>query len=98
MVAHVEKAWMDQLGRQVLFRYELPHDTFEPTVDPWMLVSQSVVTPSAIERIDDLLTALRHQSVELRVSDDLVGLRDAWSSSVHASGIRLRHARGWSVR
>ena len=33
--------------------------------------------------------------VELRVMHRLTPLRDVWSTSLHASGIRLRHAQDW---
>jgi hypothetical protein len=28
--------------------------------------------------------------------DDLTPLKEVWQSSLHASGIRLRNARGWN--
>jgi hypothetical protein len=34
--------------------------------------------------------------VELRVMESLLPLRGVWDSSLHASGIRLRNARGWN--
>ncbi len=33
--------------------------------------------------------------VELRVMESLTPLRGVWETSLHASGIRLRHAQGW---
>jgi hypothetical protein len=95
MIAHVEWAWLARIQGQVLFRYELPADTFQPTSDEWMCVSDEPVTPRAVDRIDDLLGALQALDVELRVMDSLLPLKDVWSSTLHASGFRLRNARGW---
>jgi hypothetical protein len=92
MIAHVEWRWLDRIRDQVLFRYELPAETFLSTSDDWMWVSKQSVEPVAVERLDDLLGALRAQGVELRVMESLGPLRAVWDSSLHASGIRLRNA------
>jgi hypothetical protein len=34
--------------------------------------------------------------VELRVMERLTPLRHVWSTSLHASGVRLRNAAGWN--
>jgi hypothetical protein len=49
-----------------------------------------------METITDMPAALEREGVELRVLDDLVQLRSLWNTSLHASGIRLRNAVGWS--
>jgi hypothetical protein len=95
MIAHVEWRWLERIERQTLFRYEFAPDHFERTADTWMWVSQTPVRPTSSERIDDLLGALRRANVELRIMNDLTSLRDAWSTTMHASGIRLRNARDW---
>jgi hypothetical protein len=95
MIAHVEWGWFDRIRDQVLFRYELPAGTFLPTSDEWMWVSKQSVQPIAVERVDNLLGALRDQGVELRVMESLLPLQSVWGSSLHASGIRLRNALGW---
>jgi hypothetical protein len=38
---------------------------------------------------------LETRQVELRVMESLLPLRDIWKTTLHASGIRLRNARGW---
>ena len=95
MIAHVEEAWLERLSKASINRYELPADTFESLDDAGMWVSRRAVTPVEVSEIRDLPGALRDEGVELRVMESLTPLRDVWSSSLHASGIRLRNARGW---
>jgi hypothetical protein len=45
----------------------------------------------------ELPTLLKDSDGELRVLDILTSLREVWSSTLHASGIRLRNARGWNL-
>ncbi|HEX2850164.1 MAG TPA: hypothetical protein VHN98_06415 [Acidimicrobiales bacterium] len=96
MIAHVEWDWMRRLQTASIFRYELPPDTFTALDDTWMWVSRDPVTPIAVDRYDDLLGALAAQDVELRIMSDLTPLRGVWDTTLHASGIRLRNARGWN--
>ena len=77
--------------------YQLPAGQFRQTADEWMWVSDEVVTPTGVDRIDDLLRDLEGQCVELRVLDSLLPLREVWRMMLHASGIRLRNAEGWSA-
>jgi hypothetical protein len=95
MLAHVEWRWLEAIQSTALFRYELPAYGFEAVDGDWMWVAREVVEPTAVEPCGDLLAALAAQAVELRLMPSLVPLRDVWSSSFHASGIRLRHAAGW---
>jgi hypothetical protein len=95
MIAHIEWAWLERLQRATLHRYDLPRDTFEDLDDAGMWVSRAPVVPLAMEAIRDLPAALRADGVELRVMESLAPLRDVWSTSLHASGIRLRNAQGW---
>jgi hypothetical protein len=98
MVAHIERAWLDRLQRATIYRYNLPPDGFEPLDDAGMWVARQEVTPIAMDAISDLPAALRADGVELRVMESLTPLRDVWSTSLHASGIRLRNAQGWPSR
>lgn len=95
MIVHVEAAWMDRLRAEPIHRYDLPTETFEPLRDAGMWVSRETVTPTGVETLTDLPAALAAQGAELRVMESLLPLRDVWSTSLHASGIRLRNARGW---
>lgn len=97
MLAHVEEGWLETLKTGALFRYEFPAETFESLEDAGMWISRTGVDPLRMEVIDDLPAALAAQGVELRVMPSLAPLRGAWNSSLHASGIRLRNARGWST-
>jgi GNAT superfamily N-acetyltransferase len=96
-IAHIEWAWLERLRTGTIWRYEMPPATFEDLDDAGMWVSREAVTPIGVERIDDLPAALRAQSVELRVMESLRPLRDVWNTSLHASGVRLRNAVGWSL-
>ncbi len=97
MLAYVEQAWLAALGGARLYRYELPTEPFECLDDAGMWVSRQAVTPSAMTEVADLPAALADCDVELRAVDSLVPLRGVWSSSLHASGIRLRNAVGWDA-
>jgi hypothetical protein len=95
MIAHVEQAWMDRLSAGRIHRYELPAEAFESLGDAGMWVSREPVTPLAMRTLTDLPAELAAQGVDLRVMESLLPLKDVWSTSLHASGIRLRNARGW---
>ena len=96
MIAHVEAAWLERLSRARLTRYEFAASAFESLDDAGMWVAQKAVSPIAVSEICDLPRALREAGVDLRVMETLTPLRDVWSSSLHASGIRLRNAAGWN--
>lgn len=96
MLAHVEEAWRERLSAAVLYRYELPRERFEPLNDAGMFVSRLPVEPLAVQTIERLPAELHKCDVELRVVPSLAPLRGVWSSSMQASGIRLRNARDWS--
>lgn len=96
MIAHVEWSWFDALKTARLFRYEFATTDFECLDDAGMWVSHRAVEPIGIETITDLPGALRDCAVELRVMDDLTPLRDVWTTTLHASGIRLRNAADWT--
>lgn len=95
IIACVEWAWLDRIRRATLYRYALPAERFESLEDAGMWVSREPVTPLTSDRLDDLTAALEAQGVELRLMPRLSPLRDVWSTSLHASGIRLRNARDW---
>jgi hypothetical protein len=79
-----------------LFRYEFEPEGFEClSDDPWMFVSQEERRPTAMEPVGDLVQALLNEGVELRVMPSLLPLRNAWETTMHVSGIRLRNAVGW---
>jgi hypothetical protein len=96
MLAHIEWDWFDRLKTSTLYRYELPAGTFEDLGDAGMWVSREAVTPIRMDVLDDLPAAMRAEGVELRVMERLTPLRGVWDTTLHASGNRLRNARGWS--
>jgi len=95
MMAYVEHRWMERLRTACVYRYELPIDSFQSLDDAGMWVSTEGVTPLAVKRIDHLPDALKAADVELVSLETLKPLRSSWETSVHVSGIRLRHAQGW---
>jgi len=97
MIAHVEAGWLDRIGSTRLYRYEFPVESFVDLSDVGMWVSRSAVRPWMVDVVNDLPGSLRDAEVELRVMPSLVRLRDAWATSLHVSGIRLRNARGWTT-
>jgi len=96
MLAFVEADWMPALERAQIHRYEFAPEAFVALDDAGMWVSRTAVEPLDCTRLDDLPGHLRTADVELRVLAELTPLRDVWSTSLHASGIRLRNARGWT--
>ncbi|MDP2011876.1 MAG: hypothetical protein Q8K11_17015 [Phenylobacterium sp.] len=97
MIAHVEWAWFERLRSEPLYRYELPVEGFEDLADAGMWVARHAVRPLSVETLDDLPAMMAAHGVELRLMASLVPLRDVWSTSLHASGVRLRHAQGWAA-
>lgn len=94
-IAHIEWAWFDAFCTTRPVRYELPAEAFESLDDAGMWVARSPVRPIGREMIEHLPTALRDNDVELRVMQDLSPLKGVWSTTLHASGIRLRNASNW---
>ncbi|MFN3521369.1 MAG: DUF6886 family protein [Phenylobacterium sp.] len=96
-LAYVEYDWLDRVRTGRLFRYEFARGGFESLEDAGMWVSRRTERPIGRETIDDLIGALRAQGVELRVAETLAPLKGLWETSLHFSGIRLRHAKGWAA-
>jgi hypothetical protein len=96
MIAHIEWSWFERLRAQRLYRYDLPPADFEDLGDAGMWVCSNPVEPIAVDLIEDLPAALAADGVELRVMRDLLPLKGVWDTSLHASGIRLRNAKGWN--
>ena len=96
MTAYIESESAEAVSRGRVYRYELPPARFEALDDAGMWIARSTVEPISLEPIDDLPRALEAENVELRILPSLAPLRAVWSTTLHASGIRLRHARSWS--
>ncbi len=97
-IAYVEEAWLETIARAALYRYDLPPETFESLDDAGMWISHAAVTPLGMQALGNLPAALAEQAVALRALPSLAPLRDVWSTTLHASGIRLRNARDWPGR
>jgi len=96
MVAYIEDRWVSRVNSETLYRYELPAASFETTGDAGMWISDKTVIPLSKKVVNDLPGKLELENVELRVLDSLEPLSDVWSSTVHASGIRLHNAIDWN--
>ena len=96
MLAHIEFDWLQRMHTVPIYRYTLPPATFESLDDAGIYVSRETITPLSMEPVGDLVEALRAANVELRLMERLTSLRGVWDTSLHASGIRLRHAQGWN--
>ncbi|HEY2706589.1 MAG TPA: hypothetical protein VGI95_00935 [Caulobacteraceae bacterium] len=96
MIANIEWAWFERLKATPIYRYEFAAGDFESLEDAGMWVSRTAETPIAMETLTDLPAAMASAGVELRVMERLTPLRRVWSTSLHASGVRLRNAAGWN--
>lgn len=96
IIAYVEWDWFERLRTTAIHRYDLPPDSFESLDDAGMWISRAAVRPTAVDTLSDLPAALRAQGVELRLTERLTHLRGLWSTTLHASGLRLRNAQDWS--
>jgi hypothetical protein len=94
-IAFIEERWAARLRAAVVHRYELPGGGFEELGDVGMWVSRSAVQPLGVQALRSLPHALEARNVELRILPALTALRDIWTTSLHASGIRLRNVPGW---
>lgn len=95
MVAFIEHRWMERLQAVALTRYQLPPDPFIDLHDAGMHVCKSPVSPISKTVLTNVPALLDDEGVELRICASLVHLKNAWNSSLHVSGIRLRNAEGW---
>jgi hypothetical protein len=96
-VACIEAAWLGRMHSVAIYRYEFEPDGFEALDgDSWMLVSRERRRAVAMDPVGDLVEALVNQGVELRIMPSLLPLRNAWGTTMHVSGMRLRNAVGWS--
>ena len=57
---------------------------------------KAVLKPMMRRRYGRIVNVAALHGVELRPMDDLAPLKGLWSTSLHASGIRLRNAVGWN--
>jgi hypothetical protein len=81
----------------MLYRYEMPVETFAPGPEGAHWVSRETLEPLAVEPIADLIAAIVAAGVELRVVTRLGPLwrRVTTDSTLEFSGTRLRNAVGY---
>lgn len=91
-VAYVEESWMDRIASASIYRYQLPDAGFRDLEDVGMSVASHTVIPKKIDHLTDLPARLTALGVALRAVPSLQPIKMVWDSSLHASGIRLRHA------
>ncbi|PYE50055.1 hypothetical protein HUB98_28715 [Paenibacillus barcinonensis] len=96
IIVTVESEWYSRIVNQTLHRYHFPEISFrlfDETAGYY--ISDQVITPSCIERIDHLMDRLIARGVELRLTTNLYPLRDAvLKSDFQDFGIhRFNHAK-----
>ena len=96
MVAYVEERWLAAMRSCELYRYRFEPGAFESIRDHGTHVTTSAVTPIDVEPVGDLEAALAAANVELRPQETLQPVAEAWFTSLHYSGIRMRNARDWT--
>lgn len=97
VAAYIEEAWFERVRTGAIHRYEFSSDRFESLDDAGMWIARETVDPIGAETVRDLPKALAANGAALRVVPSLTPLRGVWDSTLHASGIRLRNAEGWSA-
>lgn len=95
-VVYIERRRLPEVESGILYRYELPGESFEDLNDAGMWVSRDTVVPLICEEMRGLPDRLATRNVELRVVESLAPYRPLWDTTLHVSGIRLRNAEGWS--
>jgi len=93
-LAYIENRWLQRFQQVRLFRYEFTSGDFVNLKDAGMWVAKTAVHPIDCVQVSNLSLKLDECNTELIPVDSLIPLKDAWASTVHASGIRLRNASG----
>jgi hypothetical protein len=98
-VIAIESAWLERVRACVLYRYEMPAESFVLVDDDaghWH--SRETVVPLSVEPVGDLLQAIVDAGAELRV---VPTLRELWpaivASTMRYSGTRLRNTEWWEA-
>jgi hypothetical protein len=93
-VVAIEAAWFERVRSCRLFCYHLPGETFECTdKTAGYFVSRTTVKPVSVTTVEDPLSEVLQQGVELRILPNLSSLRDAViESTLEFSIIRWRNA------
>jgi hypothetical protein len=96
LIVTVESDWYPRIIQQTLYRYHMDEASFKLFDETaGYYISDQVIIPSYIEKIDHLVERLLARGVELRFTANLYPLRDAvLQSDFQQFGIhRFNHAR-----
>ncbi|WP_342555619.1 DUF6886 family protein [Paenibacillus sp. FSL R7-0652] len=96
IIVTVEREWYTKIAGQSLYRYHLDEASFQLFDETaGYYISDQVITPSCVEKIDHLVERLLTRGVELRLTSNLYPLRDAvLQSDFKEFGIhRFNHAK-----
>jgi len=94
-IAFIEQDWLERVQAASVHRYAMPAAGFEDIGDTGMWVSREPVDPTGMDSLGDLPAALAADRVALRVVPRLTPFKRFWRSTLHVSGLRLRHAQDW---
>ncbi|MGG4044926.1 DUF6886 family protein [Paenibacillus favisporus] len=91
----IETGWYERVKKGSIYRYTFNAADFElEEENAGYYVSRRPVIPMEVERIDDLITSILNEGIELRITPSLQPLREQiLKSTVNFSMIRMRNAR-----
>ncbi|WP_212982594.1 DUF6886 family protein [Paenibacillus cineris] len=91
----IETGWYERVKKGSIYRYIFDAADFElEEENAGYHVSRRPVIPMEVQRIDDLITAILNEGIELRITPSLQPLREqVLKSTVNFSMIRMRNAR-----
>ncbi|WP_258171291.1 DUF6886 family protein [Paenibacillus sp. R14(2021)] len=90
----IESGWLSRLRSARLYRYVFDAEQFRLyNGNAGYYVSESEVSPEAIEPVEDCMGRLAEAGIELRITPSLMPLKEAIpASTVHFSMIRMSNA------
>ncbi|MBP3967326.1 DUF6886 family protein [Paenibacillus lignilyticus] len=90
----IESGWYDRLRKGHVYKYTFDADGFELNEpNAGYYISTRTVVPVDVEIIDDLISAIIEEGIELRVTPSLLPLKERiLASTVNFSMIRMRNA------
>lgn len=93
-IVAIEAGWYDRLKEGTIYRYTFDSESFELNEpNAGYYTTSRTVKPLNVEKIDDLISAILHEGIELRVTPSLIPLKERiLESTVNFSMIRMRNA------
>lgn len=90
----IEAGWYERARKGSIYRYSFDPDAFELyDSNAGYYITTRTVKPLGVERIDDLITAVLQEGIELRVTPSLIPMKERiLESTVNFSMIRMRNA------